>query len=543
MNILGDFRYGVGCGAKDLRISYKTLARRAGGETLNNSMLLDEYMATSIYEDTSDPLGIYVIPGYCYIGDREIYVYNDKITEILPVITDETGTYIELTGRPDGIMPMYWDKFDTMYIDEEIEYGYPPLLLYPLSSQTITDLRLYTETIISSTDGISISDEEYGMGYSYDEYEYLFIGEVDNYPFYFSPLERFAKCPEYWREESIAPLNYNTYEYDLLTNRVYINVNPNSEYIMLNYEGKNEPFQIDMSLSFLRNLPENFIVTLETNTDTGEETDRINIYCNTVYSTGTMDIVIELLSTTGNRLIGKEAFISLKRKDIRTIVDSVDYTSEAYLYNSDYCIDIINMDPVELWENDTYISSDHRIDGNIYISGVGYLKDQDDNVGNNFILNSDNNGIIRINYIPPVNLFNVDLELQVTSDEISEAYYFNIRSNDTVPVYSNSIKKDTWKYEYVQCIHTSTTSNVKIIAPVDAISMGDILLNMFITSLSSQINSQNINDNLLYPIGVEISGDNIICEYDLLYITNGIYFIKYLTSSDTIKGDGSRNYE
>ena len=183
LKIYKDFTFGTGVGKLDMKI--QGVSDR---EDINYTQ--DEILGSGVpkaFVDTeiNKRVGSYPIsvPGYLYIGDREIYAFGRKATQLsFPLISSgennlyPSGTvYIPLVDIPDGITTYY--PPDTNSTQESLmmeETGSAPINISAYASGTITSLL--AETVTNVTAGTETNT--YAMDWflpSIDELKQIYI--------------------------------------------------------------------------------------------------------------------------------------------------------------------------------------------------------------------------------------------------------------------------------------------------------------------------------------------------------------------------------
>jgi len=207
-----------------------------------------------IYDQKIDVL---VTPGYFYIKDREFYSYNEKITQFSNLQISGETKYIPLMEKPDGYGNISYADFinSKFFTHHEDNAGIPPILVRYYSSGDLTDNKIYMNTAVSSK--LCTSN---AFGYTTLN-DIIISGDLESFGEYFNPMERFAKCPEYWRNENI--LQYNEYYYDYISNSIIIpSGDPTMEYV-IEYENYNKPFMCGVELNPVKTAAGDWVLVID----------------------------------------------------------------------------------------------------------------------------------------------------------------------------------------------------------------------------------------------------------------------------------------
>jgi hypothetical protein len=493
-----------------------------------------------------------VVPGYFYIGDREFYAYNEKVTQVSH--PSQSGEYniILLKDFPDGPKPSYLDR--VLYMSDEVEdkrYGPSPIVVTTLSSGTLESLDVPLDTIINSSTGIG-GRLGYRMDYSTNPSGDVVSGEVSDYPSYFSPLERYAKCYEYWRESSVV--SPSEYEYDFKSNAIVLHTSGEvtDEYIV-EFEGKNEPFSTGLDLSTLVSYPEDSIICLSPAEEVEEEIGSVQIYTSKkrMYNE-TITIAMEVKSTNGNRLRNIDLDIWLKRKDMISAGTTAYREGEPLLYESGHVYDSIEIDtglPQQstVRENELLIANDHRIGNDCWVRAAGYLVVPEDyqsetpvsGPGYHVTAVTDSMGFAHVHYTAPSGILSsIDLEVEViASGEIGTADITLLA--DTTEVHG--FVEDYYLYGYV---HTSgvvmSSGSLDVLIPTDCSSPSSMILyyaNDYFISLYDGTDPTGYNPSEF----VHTEGAPPYVRFDSVSQTDG-FVVKYLKDINTTKLDGRNSY-
>ena len=548
------FTSGTGVGDDDLSPAGVSLYEQgSAAEQYEELMFLGSGVVisgdVSTYEERVD---FNVVPGYFYIGDREFYAYNEKVTQVSHPYPSGEYNIILLKDFPDGPRPSYLDK--VLYLSDEVEdkrYGPSPITISTLSSGTLEDLDVPLDTIINSSTGIG-DRLGYRMDYTTNPSGDVISGEVESYPSYFSPLERYSKCYEYWREDNVV--SPSKYEYDFKTNAIILHESDEltDEYIV-EFEGKNEPFSTELDLSTLVSYPEDSMICLSPADEVEEEIGSVQVYTSKkrMYNE-TITIATEVKSTTGNRLRNIDLDIWLKRKDMVSSSTTAYREGEPLLYDSGHVYDTLEIDTglpqqSEVYENGLLIANDHRIDGNCWVRAAGYLVVPEDyqseiptsGPGYHVTAVTDDMGFAHVHYTAPSGVLStIDLEIEViASGEIGTADITLLSETEEV----HGFVEDYYIYGY---IHTSGTvvssGSLDVLIPADCSSPSSMILyyaSNYFMSLYEGADPTGYNPSEF----IYIEGSPPSVRFDSVSQTDG-FVVKYLKDINSTKLDGRNSY-
>ena len=548
------FISGTGVGDSDLAPAGISLYELGTGEEQYESlMFIGSGIVVSGEVDTyEERVDFSVIPGYFYIGDREFYAYNEKLTQVSHSVQSGEYNVISLMEFPDGPRPSYLDN--VLYASSDTvdkDYGPSPIILIAISSGTLEDQDVPLDTVISSKTGIN-GYRGYRMDYTTNPSGTVISGEIDSYPAYFSPLQRFSKCYEYWREDNV--ISPDEYEYDFSSNSIVIHRSGyvDSEFI-IEFEGTNEPFTTGLDLSPLVSYPEDSMICLSLSDSVEESPGSIQIYTSKkrMYNE-TTTIAMEVKSSTGNRLDGVELDIWLKRSDMTSVGTSLYREATPLLYESGYVYDSIEMDtgiPQQspVYENELMVANDHRVDGKCWVRGVGYLTvsesyQSDESLngpGYHVTAVTDSMGFAHIQYVAPSGeISTVDLEIEVSAAGITSSEDITLLSK--LPEVYNFVEK-YYAYEH---IFTSGIVNISGSVDIDVplrcsspSSMELYYASDYLASLYS-----GADPTVYYPSSfIYNEGSLPSVRFSSVEATD-IFIVKYLKDINITKLDGRNSY-
>ncbi len=342
----------------------------------------NEYDSFEFVDDTlllSGVLGEYLqrvdlltTPGYFYLGDRELYLFGEKITQLsVPVQSGEQYT-IKLFRIPDGACNdaarYYMNEYDEY---DSVNLSASPIFIRRHPSGELSSMGIPFDVPISSISGLS-GELGYRTG-MLNGSGVVLSGEPDSFPWYFSPLERFAKGYEFWRSGEVVP--YDGYEYDLLTNTIILDeVEEGYEYVV-EYEGANEPTLCGIDLSPLVVYPESWVLCLSPSGELfPDEVASVNLLiASSRISGGICTVEAEVLGETGNRLSGREVEFSVGRRNL-TLGNGgniVPLTLGTCTVLGGY--DMVYAPSGIIRHDGTTIASDHRLHLSALIPSAGYF--------------------------------------------------------------------------------------------------------------------------------------------------------------------------
>lgn len=497
------FSFGTGTGEDDLRPIGVTVIEDNTLETVNT---LQDIVSMGSGEVTSygRVVNLDILPGFFYVGDRECYLFNEKLSQVSRV-TLSGGIYsIKLKAIPDGpLRAGYASAFSDE--EEEIELmsrGSSPIFVHRFASGQLTSLGVPLNQLISSETGLSGI-----MGYTRTSQPsgQIVSGDVANYPWYFSPITPYAKGYEYWRSSKTLP--YDRYEHDVRSNSIYLSgdVASLSDEYLIEYEGRNEPLLVPCDLSPMYRIPEGGIVCMTpSGVPSGEAPYRINTYLEKDILAGEVTTVgVEVVSELGNPLQGIPVRAFLRRKDFMITSGEVVYSGVVMLSgvmisgevvdevrhilsipvisgcnqlrDATHIYDEIVVPPGELSYGDVVTAGAARLSGNrVLIPSIGYLSEPYAS-GDPYNLNrtpylmgyfplqggytfsglTDSDGMVRIPYVvPPVFGPGGTVELVLTANEINrieeivlserrDDYYYGCSNNryDTYLCISGTLRR------------------------------------------------------------------------------------------------------
>jgi len=349
--IASSFRSGTGVGNRELSparvIAGTSLSSGAEGDYDTSMLLGNDPGAVESgtvsgeleYGSYSESILMHVYPGYFYYGDREFYAFGEKVSLLVSGEPSGDSTVLTLSEFPDG----GWDYYDD---DADHLFGLgTPIIVHKYTSGTVSSLGIPFDTPISSETGINNhlgyrTTQEWqppASGEVSGEYvDVVVSGELTGeVPWWFSPLSRFAKTYEYWRDDGVtlSPDQY-TYNFEQNTLTLLFSGTPGDEY-MVEFEGMNEPFPATVNLSPLMTYPRDSVLCLSPESDIQENPYRLVLYTNRrLANNDIIPVHAEVYSRGGNLLSGQVVTFTLSRPTLE-IGDTVvtDFTTEP-VYNS-----------------------------------------------------------------------------------------------------------------------------------------------------------------------------------------------------------------
>lgn len=373
------FRSGAGVGDGDLApYAIRIDQTRAEFTPVEAEMFLSTGILSGDLTDYEQVTELYLQPGYFYIGDRELYAFGAKATQIThPVVDSDGETVLKLVDFPDGKSPAAVLAALDMYGSFGSAYdGAAPILVSCFPSGTLEGLGAPLDKLISSETGLSGV-----MGYiEYpDESGNPLVrsGECPDWPALFSPLSRYAVCYEEWRSgEILAPDTY-TYQFD--QNRIVLPVGTSlsGEYCV-EFESMNEPFPVSLNLDPLVHFPEDVMICLSPSGEVEpEEPGLLFLHRSRSRSRGDRSAVFaEVFSEDDNRLTNQGMAIKVGR--MLLIDDSEEYYSSAsgliIPLSGQPAYDLFPCPSGEVFEGRLRVSDAQRIAGMLCIESVGGVR-------------------------------------------------------------------------------------------------------------------------------------------------------------------------
>jgi len=401
------FRCGTGVSEEDI----KPIDIRIASISTDNAVLcFSSSNEQSEYDGTLTPnytMELFVTPGYFYLGDREFYAFGEKSTQLAYAKDEGSGIIsISLSEFPDGHNP---SNSVTGY-SSELD-GASPIIIRQYPSGDIASLHVPPNFPISSETGINGI-----IGYTSGEPDYTGImtiisGEIENWPWYNSPISRFTKTYEYWRDiDYIFPTD--SYLHDFDSNKIVFmpdaDVSIDSDFI-IEYETMNEPFPIGIDFNPLVIYPEDLMVVIACSENIIEEhPEKVTVYSsrskardNIVY------IGTEVITEENNRMENAEMMFYINRTDMVTASGDVSgfipSVGNTINISGDIVYDYIAIPSGDITENNMVILNNHRINGHAIIRSSGYLDYISGDIPGAFYISgiTDDTGFEYIHYISP----------------------------------------------------------------------------------------------------------------------------------------------
>lgn len=464
LKVSDNFASGTGVGNNDaIPVGVSLYQQSSTEDEVDETMLVGSGLVLSgITEAYEERVDFYSAPGYIYLGDREFYMYSEKITQVSNAIESGTVLTIPLKDFPDGPRPVYFDDIYKPGEEELITYGPAPIVVRKHPSGILSNLQVPYDQIINSRTGIS-GQVGYRMEYNTNRSGTVISGEVADFPWYVSPLNRFSKCYEQWRNDDIISPEF--YEYDFATNAILIHPSGNvfssgeinSEYVT-EFEGANEPFMTGLDLSPLVTYPELSIICLSPDEDSKtEEVGSVRMYtAKTRVSNETVTIATEVKSKTGNRMADTTVDLYIERPDMESDIDIPSpLEGEPLYYGPHHSYDKVKLPSAGITEAGSVISTDHRIEGEAYIRAVGYLsgipesEESIQTVGYHLQATTDDMGVSHIYYVAPSGgvTSTIDLRIRAVAGEVeTDSDISLLSSDDEYDIGSEQYGYKEWRY-------------------------------------------------------------------------------------------------
>lgn len=513
LKVSDNFLSGTGVGESDaVPVGVSLYKQVASEENIDETMLVGSGIVLSgLVEAYEEKVNFNTVPGYVYLGDREFYMFGDKITQVTKgelsgIVEDGTSGIVlalRLKEFPDGVRPIYFEDIQSPGEEEEISYGASPIIVRMYPSGTLHDIGVPYDYAISSEEGIN-GVLGYRMRYDLDPSGTVVSGEVADFPWYMTPLSRFGKMYDPWRNDSLIPPDL--YEYDFLTNSILIHPSGesfssgqlNGEYVV-EFEGKNEPFETGLDLSPLTTFPELAIVCLSpTGDNVTEEVGSLKLYTTkTRVKNERVTIVVEARSKTGNRLGDTDVDFYIERPNMTAGVTLPAILDGKPLYYGPYhAFDEITLPSADIIEDGAIIASDHRIDGKAYLRASGFLSGVPTNgedlqeVGYRVSAKTDSMGFAHIVYTTPSGgVFSTqDIQIRAKAGDIETITGISLLSE------AEDLLLGTDQYEYNTILYVSGIVPMGGLAMVPVISgcvspssMTACRVDDFVTTLASDL--------------------------------------------------------
>jgi len=505
LNASDFFSYGTGPG-NDLAPAYiKFYERYANIVDINERMLLYEDTAHEItVDDYEQRIDVYINPGFFYLGDRECYAYNTKCTQVSQCTLSGTAGIIPLVDFPDGYAPSEYEHMIEPWARDGM-YGVSPVIVrkhpaHVMSSISVPyDVAIYSDTGISGEVGYRIVDNA------------VVSGETE-FPWYFSPLDRFAKSYDPWRSDLIVPPDMLSY--DVATNSIIIkDPDLESEYV-IEFETRNEPFNIGKNISPLFSYPENSIICIEPDSIPDESVPgSISVYVDDEYCIhGQAVVTAEVLSEQGNRLPNYPVEFYIIRDNFICLPDVLPEPLEGRLFYSsgEVWYDEIDLPVANVWENNIKISGQNRVALKAYIHSIGYLTASGE-PGYHVSGTTDEYGIVHAVYTKP-GLCSHGRSLTV----VAKAGSFTATGSIILPsicsgsVYAaEPVQRTTYTFRYPD-ISGEVTGFIVPSGCVVPSSLGICTAESFLSSLH-----ESSSPSFSYPNTIEIADDVLYAMYQV----------------------------
>lgn len=603
-SIYKEFTFGSGVGKSDLKVLGVSQEEETEYtvESIIGSGILTSDILTEI--EASSGARVVISPGYMYIGDRELYVYGRKATQISRAICCSGGVddpyssgvvYIPLMELPDGIAMYYVPDRDDPYGSEMDNTGAAPINVSAYSSGELSIYSPVLDSIIYHDSGVDSVE-----GYTQNASGEVISGEVSEWPAYFSPLERYSVFPCYWRSGEPI-LNQDEFYYDFENNSIvlYNSGAIDKEYI-IEFEGMNEPFLItELDLSPLEYYPGNNILCISPDKDNVSFTEnpyRIALHASkSILSSEKIALTAEVLSERDNRLENETVRFRIKRSDVMLLRDSVysAYTDfvegEPYAITSSGSVSGVITDKVAfpsgmVYEGDVLISDSHRIEGYSYVRSAGYLCRSGeapiyesglipDTAGYEISVTTDINGMATVDYLAPrVNSSSFDIEIEacvpnisgITGSGVISTIQLTLLSDEETTRYALD-RNDLWRDLYisggVEASGEITINGSTVILPIECtspssvrvVNLGDFMTSLYNDTEVTYVHPDSINSGMIESSGVlpTPGGGEVAYLNEYRYIeatfsgydfNSGVTLFRYLDNDKITRGDARDEY-
>ena len=258
----------------------------------------------------------------------------------------------------------------------------------------------------------------------------VYSGEIDNWPWYNSPITRFAKTYEYWRDmDYILPID--SYIYDFEYNKIIFmddtNVSITGDYI-IEYETMNEPFPVGIDFNPLELYPEDLMVCIVCDENIIEEIPKkVTTYAS---DSNVRDSIVyigaEVMTEEDNRMESADMLFYINRLNMAATGSEQDNfipgSGEVVNISDDIAYDYVLIASGDIIENEYVIANGHRINDHAMIRSSGYLKYISGNIPGAYYISgiTDDTGFEYISYVAPtVVKTSIDVSILAIADGLA----------------------------------------------------------------------------------------------------------------------------
>lgn len=356
-------------------------------------------------EDKRNILDFELNPGHYYIGDKEYYLFSEKVTDVIYT----TSKDIPLKGFPNGYAPInLWGPFT-----EDVFCGtFKDELL--VQNKTMTSLYLNESS---------------------DYYESGFSLATLCYPLKYNPYRPISELYSYWNkptvgdesglwESGIWPMPYNPldYDYDLWDNKLQLNTNEITPgFYIAEYENTTLKTLTGSSFNPVTSLVEEGLLVLSSEKE-DNKIDYIKILqTNNQVAFNKFTIIFEAYNFVKNKIINKYVDVSLKRNfydgNGELLETQIDLYNEYY---NKFIINSISSSEREIVENDIVIGTIPAFQNYFVVKNEGSISN---NLIDNYefstkvFINENGLGIIYFQ-IPSIAAKEVEVELNLLENDV-----------------------------------------------------------------------------------------------------------------------------
>jgi len=476
--------------------------------------------ATDLFkEDKRNILDFELNPGHYYIGDKEYYLFSEKVTDLVYT----TNKDIPLKGFPNGYAPInLWGPFN----EDQFCGTFKDELL--VQNKTMTSLYLNESS---------------------DYYESGFSLETLCYPLKYNPYRPISELYSYWNkpsssdesglwESGIWPLPFHPldFDYNLWDNKLELNTNSVTPgFYIVEYENTTLKTLTGSSFNPVTALVEEGLLVLSS-----EKEDNVIDYIkilqtNNQIAFNKFTIIFEAYNFVKNKIINKYVDVSLKRNFYDGNGELLETQIDLYngFYNK-FIINSISSSEREIVENNLVVGTIPAFQNYFVVKNEGLISNEiNDNYGfsTKVFINENGLGIIYFQ-IPSIEAKETEVEINILEDE-SVIRKLNINNLNTIKKKSKLLTAGQ-KYNYISLLlkndeNGSYISSTEINNPSEIeIYSNKSFINNLLSSVPLRKNTINditfIDKEIKFYINVNET-DSDIQYYILRYIDNSEDFI------------------
>lgn len=533
LKILPGWNSGTGIGESDLKVSFLEMYDNSyefeSSAVIGISGDLEEQASQIEYRQHID---VRINPGYFYIHDREFYCYNEKITQLSYGSLDENyNIRIPLLELPNGAGTINYVNFlNSEYTNRsDDEFGTPPILVKYFNSGELEEIGVPVDIKISSRDGIG-----FDLGYRM-EGETVLSGDFEisgepYYPSYFTPIDRFSICPQYWVDNHC--LQYDQYSYDFITNEIIIYSGDPSLSYLIEYENLNIPFRSEVELNPLYTAVSDKVLVLNSiSQGVNNVAHNIKLSISNIF-TNRDPIIISAFVTDShdNPCIDTNVNVSIRELSMLKNSQPVyGHERTSYMFiESGPMYDLIHVDTEDTLEFNgvrSVVTAYNKTDDNFIIPSCGVIlpgnerPDKWIDYNNSPITNpasrnisTNDQGYINFTYYPPA-LIRSDSTIRVyaTADEITGYIDINLTS-----IYaqgqSPSNRSINSTYDYTPAASVLSGDMAIVNLPYNVIYPTDVIAYNYDEFMINQWAGGSTNSEPTFDVNLYMSGDEVLIQ-------------------------------